>query len=159
MGHSPLPPEYALHSRTVLENGLSLNESSNSVDLNVETSTSRKRKLSTDATNHQPDSKRLCIRSNLLTDMIIEKEKYLYISLLDKYCNADENDFLGLIDKINYSDSILPFPNPHQPKSTFLSGEPEHLKNSFQNDLLLTGLKKSKYYFEQFFSLSVYHTV
>lgn len=144
MGHSVLPPEYTLHSQTVLENGVSLNESSNNVDLNVETGTSRKRKLSTDAANHQSDSKRTCLHNHLLTDMIIKKEKYLYISLLDKYGCGNENDFFNCIDKFNYSDSVLPFPNPHQPKPTYLSSEPDHFKTPFENDLLLTGLKKGK---------------
>lgn len=137
MGHSVLPPEYALHSQTVLENGVPLNEATNSIDVNVvESSTSRKRRHSADATNHQLESKRTCIYNQLLTNMIIEKEKYIYFWLLNEFSRSDENDFLGFVNKIKFSDPFLPSPNPQYPKSVYFSSEPESFQKLFPSEVV-----------------------
>lgn len=137
MGHSVLPPDYSLHSQTVIENGVPINEAGNSVDLNtVEGSTSRKRKLSADASNnHQLESKRSCIYNQLLSDMIIEKEKYLYLWLLKEYSSSDEYDFFRFIDKIKFSYPFLPFPDPLLPKSNYFISEPENFQKLFPSDI------------------------
>lgn len=136
MGYSVLPPEYSLHSQTVLENGVTQNEPTNSNVNTVESSTSRKRKHSADATNYQLESKRMCIYNQLLTDMIIEKEKYLYFWLLNEYSRSDEKDFFGFINKMKFSDPFLPSPNPQQPKSIYFSSEPESFQKLFPSEVV-----------------------
>ncbi len=136
MGHTIIPPEYTLHSQAILENGVNSNETNNDISTNIESSTSRKRKHSTDASTLQLDSKRTCIYDQLLTDMIIEKEKFLYISLLDKYGCSDENDIFNLIDENNFPNTLLPFPNPQNPKSIYFSSEPEHFRKLFPSDIV-----------------------
>lgn len=137
MGHSVLPSDYTLHSQTVIENGVPLNESDSSVDLNtVEGSTSRKRKLSTDATNnHQLESKRSCIYNQLLPDMIIEKEKYLYLWLLKEFSSSDEYDFFRFVDKIRFPYPYVPFSDPLLPKSDYFISEPENFQKLFPSDI------------------------
>lgn len=141
MGHTVLAPEYSLHTQTVLENGVS--EANIPVDVNVGSSTSRKRKHSADAANSPLESKRSCIFNQLLTDMIIEKEKFMYISLLHKYSYSDEKDFFHLIDKNIFPYSVLPFPNPQLPKTIYFASESEQFRKLFSNELI-AGLKPLK---------------
>lgn len=124
MGHSVRRPEYSLH-------------------LNGETtSATRKRRRSSDA-GYQLDSKRACIYNQLLTDMIIEKEKYLYVSLLEKYRSAEQDDFLEFVDKANYTNKVLPFPTPLQPRHEYLFNESDHFKQSLRK-LIEKDLKKGE---------------
>ncbi|XP_065203272.1 helicase domino-like isoform X2 [Planococcus citri] len=124
MGHSVRRPEYSIH-------------------LNGETTSStRKRRRSSDA-GYQLDSKRACIYNQLLTDMIIEKEKYLYVSLLEKYRNTDQDDFLEFIDKTSYPGNVLPFPTPLEPRHEYLSSEPDPFKQSLRK-LIEKDLKKER---------------
>lgn len=136
MGHSVLPPEYSIHSQTVLENGVIVNEANSSTDLNVGGSTSRKRKHSVCDTDYQFETKKACIFNQLLTDMIIEKEKFLYISLLEKYGCSDEIDIFNLIERNNFANTILPFSNPQHPKFIYFSSESENFKQLLPQDVI-----------------------
>lgn len=141
MGHTVLAPEYSLHSQTILENGVS--EAGRSIDVNVGSSSSRKRKHSADVSNSSLESKRTCIFNQLLTDMIIEKEKFMYISLLHKFSYGDDSDIFNLTEKTIFPYSVLPFPNPQQPKTAYFASESEQFKKLFSNELI-TGLRPLK---------------
>lgn len=146
MGHSVLPPEYALHSRAVIENGVNVsNETGGDNDINVASSTTlssslpstRKRRYSgVDSWNLDYQSKRMRVCYQFLFEMILEKEKYLYVSLLDEYGRGHEDDIFAVIEKNSFSKNFVPFVHPQIPKSVNFLSEPEHFRKLFPNDVI-----------------------